>query len=177
MRSAFVIATVFALAAPPAMAAGVGAASICTSAGFRAGTASFDMCVARFTGDDPLSALEPAETEPVPVVGNGAPDPVEDALGALEGERVKPAVAPVRPPRRDGEFPASAGGGLPGGGLPGGELPPSTVPPSAPPLSAPPASGPLPGGGSVTAPTAPTAPTPPEINTFTVTMPAWTWGR
>lgn len=179
MRTAFFIATAVALAAVPALAAGAGPASICSNAGFRAGTASFDMCVANVGGDDPLSALEPAEAERVPVDGAGnVIAPANDALGALDGDRIKPAVAPVRPPKRDGEFQSVTGpGGFPGGTVPnGGGLPDGDVPPPNNRPSAPPPSAPLPGGGFVTAPTAPTAPTPPQFNAFTVTMPAWNWG-
>lgn len=181
MRTVMLIASVaVVLAAAPAAAGGVGAETICSNAGFRLGTVSFQTCVSRVSGDDPLAALETADAERVPVAApEGEARPlVGDTLDLLESERVKAEVAPVRPPVRGGEFPAVAGasgpvpgGGLPGGGLPGGGVPGGDLPGGgAPPPSAPPPPPPAGGGGFfITPPTAPTPPTPP-------TLPAWMWG-
>lgn len=44
-----------------AVAAGRPVAETCVNAGYRVGTAAFDMCVARVGGDDPLAALDGGE--------------------------------------------------------------------------------------------------------------------
>ncbi|CAA7619432.1 hypothetical protein [Magnetospirillum sp. UT-4] len=139
--------------AVPAWAAGRGAAEICAGAGFRAGTAAFDLCVGRMAGDDPLAALD--EGERVPVSGPGAEPVGDEALGQLA-----PPAPPVLPGLR---LPASRE-----------DLPPSfstpAVTPSAPPLPpvSPPANAP-PGNP-------PPGPTPPTLPGFRVTFPTLPFG-
>jgi hypothetical protein len=148
------------------MAAGRSAGEVCSDAGFRPGTANFQMCVSQIEGDDPLAGLEDG-LDDERVSANAKPAGMLDVPAVPEPG--KPAVAPIKPPVRDGEFPAS---GSLSAGLPGGEAPPSAPPPSAPPPMAPPPS--MPSGGGFVQPTPPTPPTPPD--TFTVPSPAWTWG-
>lgn len=146
----------------PAAAAGIGAAEICTGAGYRAGTVSFDMCLSRVGVDDPLAALENADDiDRVPISGERDDD---DPLEVLEqGKGV--AVQVVRVPARNGDLRSfgnsarfgsgnGAGGGSGGGGSPPG-TPGGGAPPGVPPAG--------PGGGFVTPPTQPTAPTAPQI--------------
>lgn len=165
LRSSLVVAAAL-LWPAVVLGAGRSAGEVCANAGYRSGTAAFDTCVARIEGDDPLSGLEQnLEDERVPA--KAKPATAIDAL--VIPEPGKPAVAPIKPPARDVELPAVAGGAFITG-VPSGEAS-APPPPAAPPPSSPPPS--LPGGGGITQPI---PPTPPEINTFTVTVPAWTWG-
>lgn len=153
MRSLMIIALAWPLAVS---AAGRPASLVCSDAGFRPGTANFDICVSRIEGDDPLAGLEQSlDDERIPAEGKPVRD---DALVIPEPGR--PAVAPVKPPVRDGEFPSVTGSNFSG--------PPPAEPP--PPVAPPPPSY---NNGGMTMPTPPTAP---EITTFTITVPAWTWG-
>lgn len=185
MRAVLPVATTLALAwslsgAAPVAAAGLGAADICTNAGFRMGTAAFTMCVGRVAGDDPLAGLEGAlDPEKVAAPQDGeAADLIDDPLAAMEADRVKPGVAPVRPVIRDGEFPQVTGARFPGGDLPGGDLPGGGglpgggIPGGGIPGGTPGGGGapPPPSSGGITTPTAPTAPTPP-------TLPGWMFGQ
>jgi hypothetical protein len=82
-----------ALGVDAAQAAGRGAADTCAVAGYRAGTAAFDMCVARVSGDDPLSALEPGDSG---THGDGARKPAGMAPDPLAV--MAPAKTPVAVP-------------------------------------------------------------------------------
>lgn len=145
------------LALVPATAlAGGRAAETCVNAGYRAGTAAFDTCVVRMSGDDPLSALEGGQLS---AYGDGKPDrPAGEAspLAAMSPARaVSPtAVLPQRSPPP--EMPASFNT-------------PTVLEPARPPN--------LPGGGDPPASPAgwwPMAPTPPTMPS--VTMPGgWTF--
>lgn len=131
-----------------------GPAEICSNAGYRVGSAAFDMCVARFTPDDPLADLDRAMAD-----GEAEGDrPPADFLTGLEQARGEAALVPIEPLHRDGELPAStptpAFGSAPVNG--GAGSPPSQPAPSAPPSM-----------------TMPTAPTPPTFPSFT--MPSWMW--
>jgi hypothetical protein len=150
---------VMTLGAGSALAAGRGAAETCVTAGYRAGSAAFDMCVARISGDDPLAALEGGDTA---AHGNGKqarPAETPDPLAVM---------APAKPP---------AAGVLPVIAPPRETLPSSF---SAPPVMAPPpATGaggppPAPAGGTGWWPAAPTPPTLPAI--VSPTPPSWNFG-
>lgn len=149
----------------PAGAAGLGAAGICTGAGFRVGTASFEMCLSRVAADDPLAALEISDDiSRAPISGERSED--DDALAALEhGKGV--GIPVVRVPSRHDDIQSFGGktsftvGGGPVPGNPGG--------------------GPIPGAPSEAGfmtPTAPTVPAMPQIITpFGGNFAAWNFGN
>ncbi len=150
----------------PAGAAGLGAAEICTGAGFRAGTVAYDMCLSRVGTDDPLAALEDSDDiSRAPINGERSAD--DDALTVLEhGKGV--AVQAVRVPTRNGDLQSfgntsSFGGGGPQPGNPAGGPTPGAPPPAS---------------TGFVAPTAPTAPTAPQINLpFGGSFAAWNFGN
>lgn len=147
---------VMTLGAGSALAAGRGAAETCVTAGYRAGSAAFDMCVARISGDDPLAALESGDTA---AHGNGKqarPAETPDPLAVM---------APAKPPVA-GVLPVIT---------PTRETLPSSF--NAPPtMGAPPSPPPAPAGAGGTGwwPAAPTPPTLPAI--VSPTPPSWNFG-
>lgn len=140
-----------------AHAAGRTAAETCITAGYRAGSAAFDMCVARVGGDDPLAALEGGELSGHANKGEhrkaGDPDP----LAAVAPARSTVPSGVITVPQARDELPASFNT-------------PSTLP-QAPPPSLPPSS---PNQGALW-PTPPTAPTFPAV--VAPTVPMWNFGN
>lgn len=154
------------LAPALAMAAGRPAVETCINAGYRAGSAAFEMCVARVGGDDPLSALEGGEL-------SGHADKAErkaaesDPLATVAPVRTVVPPGVVVPTATREELPASFN-------TPSG-LPPSAIPatPSPPSWGQGPW-GPGGGGQGATWPTPPTAPTFPVVTA--PNWPGWNFG-
>ncbi|HLO76871.1 MAG TPA: hypothetical protein VK196_10505 [Magnetospirillum sp.] len=133
-----------------AMAAGRSVTDTCVNAGYRQGTAAFDMCVARVGGDDPLAALEGAQLGAHGDAKVRAPSSKPgsvDALRAVVPAQNHPITAPVMPPGHE-EMPPSfdmapslgIGGGMPDGGVPAPPAPSAWWPtPPASPVLFPPA--------------------------------------
>lgn len=186
MRPGLLVMTTILAAAATTGQAWAGAAEICTNAGYRVGSAAFDLCLARVTPDDPLAELD-AALDSEEAVSAPASDPLDlfEAPISLRGERGKVDLAPITPPRRDDKLPPSTQpvgfDHLPGAGAGNGAAPPpptSQLPPSTP-VQPPPSA---PGGGMTTptaptSPTAPTAPNAPSFSPFSFTMPSWNWGN
>lgn len=135
-------------------AAGRPAGETCVNAGYRVGSAAFDMCVARIGGDDPLAALEGGELSGHSEGSRKAGTPA-DPLGAIQPAKpLQPGMVPHLPAPHD-ELPQSFNSPTVLGGMP----------PSPPP--APPGQG---GWG----PTPPTAPTWPVV--MPPNLPGWNFG-
>ncbi|MGE5514791.1 MAG: hypothetical protein ACM31D_03115 [Bacteroidota bacterium] len=144
-----------------AMAAGRPVAETCVNAGYRAGTAAFDMCVARVGGDDPLSALDGGELSAHgDKSGHKAATP--DPLAATTPARPVAPIAGVTVPTVREDLPASFNAPTVWG---------QPVAPSVPP---PPPSSPPPPPQNSWWPTPPTAPTLPSVTA--PTTPMWNFG-
>lgn len=159
MLRTLVVAPLALLMLAPAvtLAGGRPVAETCINAGYRSGTAAFDMCLSRLSGDDPLAALEGGELNAhADKAGDNTPE--ADPLASVAPVRTATPTVMAVPsvPQRE-EIPASF----------------NTSPGLAPP--APPAPAPTPPWAQgPTWPTPPTAPTLPIINA--PNLPAWNFG-
>lgn len=143
-----------------AMAAGRPVAETCINAGYRAGSAAFDMCVARIGGDDPLAALEGGELSAhADKSDRRAAEP--DPLAAITPARPTLPTGVALPTATREELPASFNT-------------PTGMPQSAIPATPSPAPSPTPWNQGGTWPTPPTAPTFPAVTA--PTPPWWNFG-